>query len=774
MNATIRRRTEKINAQQTSISKMTTRHPTEMTLSPEPVIERALNRQGTGPSPSPEEIIRRMTTRKRTEPVEVLPAPPSPSKQAEEHSLSARVPPSYVKDVVLPISRAVDVRSRTAKCAPGRDQIDRASTVDPSQKLVPIIVRRDASTHSPKSAKIERQTIRWSPESNGRPSQVLISSPSPVELERKASTAAPGIVVVPSQSVQRDRKRTKVRTKPHKKTPNYSPERQYPPAPAYPVRDTPAWTKPDTWAPPLKPEAEPAPKKRKFLALGTKRREKPGHESVRQAPTPTLVRRDDRLTRATPAYARKEDYYPRLAPIVQERRNDYSQAQPAPIWRGIQPLPRVAPVKTEACPYSSYPEASARRDFQPNYQERPRTRADIPYRNKTRQQSFRSQAPKAASHQSPANQDVWDQGKAALRSQAPSPRLWPQAHEAFARGRPVPQQDVVPRSVRSDVRSSFQRSGVSHSRESTDRARDMRAQETRPDVSGPAQEANQPHGASRGELDCSATAMQDGNRRPSKAFSTVTQRPQGQAPELRDQSSGRYCEQGTAEIEQESSQQKDDGDIGCEISSQGQRDSPGRAGVDGISSPNARRSVSRMDSPNPSYLSWGVSVQDQSGGPEQPSSQGLNGRRSSVQNSIGRCASAPGPGVATAIKRVPTGAPVSRAVATGAIGIGEAAPPTEIASPSAAELSDRGSLQDLQTASVRPKPKEEAVELPRRRSSVLLSDVSSSDLYALPQRTAPAKPKPELGRKYSLYGSHYPTRGWFRGKGKGQDRRPPA
>jgi hypothetical protein len=149
------------------------------------------------------------------------------------------------------------------------DRTDKASRVGSSQESVPL-VRRDAA----ESPKIERQETRFSPQSNELSPQDLTSATSSVERERKASTAAPGIAAPPPQLVQRDRKPTELEERPRKKMPNYPHERQYPPAPAYPMRDTPSWTKPDTYTPSRKPDAEPS-KKRGFFGLGPKPREEP-------------------------------------------------------------------------------------------------------------------------------------------------------------------------------------------------------------------------------------------------------------------------------------------------------------------------------------------------------------------------------------------------------------------------------------------------------------------------------------------------------------------
>lgn len=788
------------------------------------------------------------------------------------------------------------------------ERIERAPTM-------PALVLQDVETTPPESPKVERQKIPFSPEVDERPPQVLTSPSSPIERERKASTGAPGIVAPPPQLVQRDRKPTEVEKKSRKKLPNYPPERQYPPAPAYPVRDTPGWTKPDTYTPPPKSTAEPAPKKRGFFGLGPKPREAPqpiqrsapeprnrepepqvrrppephrdrfmepfrhaapgpapgppwgtlqrprdypttpGHEPVRRAPAPIPVRRIDHFPRATPAYAHKDDYYPRLVPIVQDRRNDHPQAQHTPIRRAAQPPPQVAPVRRDARPQPSYPAARARKNYPSNYQERPRAWPNVPYRDEARQQPLRSQAPEPTRHQPPAKQDVRDQEKASARSQAPPSQRRPQAHEEPARAGPVPQENAVPRAVRRDARSNSQAEGAPFPQESADQARDRRAPEAKREVPRSAQEANQPRRASRGEPDRPATAKQHGDRSPSKTTTTAAQRPQEQAPEPRGQPTGRHGEQSTAKLEAEASQGEDDEDLNSEPSSQDQRDSPSRHSIDGVSFPNARPSLSHKDTGATSDRSRGTSAQGPSGGRRQPTSQGTDERRPSAQDSVERRTSIPELGVAKTIMRTPThsgngtrasepadpqtarkastigsrrpstalgktrtqrrssvagedtgrspatrattgsaqaptisiqpeapdrrasmatGAPVSRATDTGATGAGKAAPPTNTAKPSTAELRNGGSVQDPQATSVGPNPERKATGLPRRRSSVPLYDTSSSDPYAAPQRAAPAKSKPGPGRKDSVPASRSPTRGWFGGKANNQNQQPPA
>lgn len=674
------------------------------------------------------------------------------------------------------------------------------------------------------SPKLERQKTRVSTEMNDRLPQVLTVPSIPIERERKLSTAAPGIAAPPLQMVQRDRKPTEVEKKPRRKVPNYPPERQYPPAPAYPVRETPAWTIPDTHTPPPQPKVEPVPKKRGIFGLGSKPKEEPkpvqqsapepryrqpephrdrpvepfryaapgpvpglpggtlqrprgyptapGHEPIRRAPAPIPVRRDDHYPRTAPVYARKDDYYPRLAPVVQDRRNDYPPAQHTPVRRDIFPPPQAAPIRRDVRAQPYYPSAPARRDYPSKYQGQPRARPNIPYRDEARQQPLRGQASEPVRRQPPAKQDLRDQEKAPLRSQAPAPQRRPQTHEEPVRARPVPQEEAVSRPVRRDARSNYEA------------------------------------------------------RNPSL--------PQEQPPEPWNQPTKGNGGQDSPASEAEASDEEADGDSNSELSSQDQRDTPGRHSIDGVSSPNVRPGVSRNHAGVTSDPDRRTSAQAPNG--SRPSTLGPReaapiarapvrpgaGRRASEaaatlqtartastigsrrpSTALGRSRTQrrssvagqdAGTGIptrtATSTARIPTiptepggtirrasttaGAPVSRATDTGATGPGEAVPPAGAREPSTAEFGVGNSTQASQTAASGTKPARTTTGLPRRRSSIQLYDTSSSDPYAVPQRAAPAKPSPEPSRTDSIPASHSPTGGWFRGKGKEQAAQRPS
>ncbi|KAJ4343828.1 hypothetical protein N0V87_000111 [Didymella glomerata] len=244
---------------------------------------------------------------------------------------------------------------------PKPDGIERAPTVASFQEPVPL-VRRDAETTPAESPKIGRQKTRFFPELEEHPSQSLTSPSSPVERDRKASTAAPSVFAPRPQRFQQDRKPTEIERKLRKKMPNYPPEQQYPPAPAYPVRDTPAWTKPDTYTPPPKPKPEPTPKKRGFFGLGPKPRDE-SQPVQRSAPEPRTaettihkpnMHQSDETSKRHREVGQSEETIVRNPPIL--------QPQPVEITsRAIrsQPEPgRMSPIVTRL---ASHPFVAKRR-----------------------------------------------------------------------------------------------------------------------------------------------------------------------------------------------------------------------------------------------------------------------------------------------------------------------------------------------------------------------------------------------------------------------------
>ena len=207
-------------------------------------------------------------------PSDVGPAPPSrkptsqlsrqPTRVSAQREVHANDTPPADEEAFQPVSRAAETSTRSL------------SVVIEPEEVADLVRQPTAMSRKPTvSPKIGRQKTRFSPEVDEHLPPGLSSPSSPFGRDRKPSTAAPGIVAPPPQLIQRDRKPMEVERWPRKKTPNYPPEQQYPPAPAYPARDTPAWTKPDTYTPPRKPKPEPAPKKREFFGLGPKPRKEP-------------------------------------------------------------------------------------------------------------------------------------------------------------------------------------------------------------------------------------------------------------------------------------------------------------------------------------------------------------------------------------------------------------------------------------------------------------------------------------------------------------------
>ena len=539
--------------------------------------------------------------------------------------------------------RMVEQRSTTSaqNPEPEPDRADRAPTADLSrdpQDRAPLLVRREVEATPPEPPELERQTTRASPTVDDRVPSVLTVPSIPIEHEKKASTAASGIVAPPSWLIQPGHNHTEVEKKPRNKTPNYPSESRYPPAPAYSLRDTPAWTEPDAHTPSPEPKAEPVPKKRRSFEFrsilkeepqsvqrsapeprygepepqvrrshkprrdqpvkpfrhaapgqvpgpseGTPQRPRgystaPGLESTRRASAPIPVRSDDHFPRAAPTYARKDDHYPILAPIVQDRRNDYSQAQPALVQRDIHPLPQISSVSRELHPQPFYFAASAHRDDPWIYQEQTRDRLNVLHPDEAGQQPV--------PHQLPAEQDLRNLEKDPPLSCALAPRRRPQAYGQPPRARLMSQEETTPGPVRRDVRSNSQTKSPSS-----------------------AQEASQPRKVSIGGLNRLATAEQDGHRRPTRTPTSSAQRPQERAPEPIWQPTGRIGEQSNAESEAEADEEED-GALSPGLASQDQRDSPGRHSIDSVSSTNAGPSVSRKDTEGMSDLSRRTSAQD--------------------------------------------------------------------------------------------------------------------------------------------------------------------
>jgi hypothetical protein len=109
-----------------------------------------------------------------------------------------------------------------------------------------------------------------------------IHSPPP-DRERRQS-AAPGIVA-PAEGAPQGETKPGVPRHKHRKVASVPPDQQYPPVPAYPVRETPAWVRPDVYTPPPKPKPEVKPKeKRGVFGRGSKPRDEVQPEPFRERP----------------------------------------------------------------------------------------------------------------------------------------------------------------------------------------------------------------------------------------------------------------------------------------------------------------------------------------------------------------------------------------------------------------------------------------------------------------------------------------------------------
>lgn len=311
--------------------------------------------------------------------------------------------------LAAPVTRIAERPTLPAEEIPDQEpgRLDRPPTADLSrdpQSLAPSLER--VATTAPER---RRSTI---------PRVLTV----PVEKQRKPSSAAPGIVAPPTQFAPKNMLPPGHKTRKPVYGVNFPPDQQRPPAPEYPVRDTPTWTKPYTHTPSPKPEEQPPTKpKRGFFGFGSKPKVDPqpvsrvqreyspeppaqrDREPVRpfrsaapgQAPGypggtlqrpsgyPTapgrepiflarkvappvsvyspLPRRDDPPPRQAPAFARKDDYYPRLPPPPPERRDSYPRPRAAPIRRDVYSQPSPTPARRDD--YGRPPPAPARKDI---------------------------------------------------------------------------------------------------------------------------------------------------------------------------------------------------------------------------------------------------------------------------------------------------------------------------------------------------------------------------------------------------------------------------
>jgi hypothetical protein len=381
------------------------------------------------------------------------------------------------------------------------------------------------------------------------PSTALAARPAQPQRSRNVSVA-PGIEVA-LPVARKDPEPTVPVDRPRNNGQNYPPDQQHPPAPPYPARETPSWTKPDTSAPPLRPYVEAEPKKRGFFDWSVKPKEHPRPVQrstteprlpIRQSSSPhqekgvapfrfaapglppggTLQRprdyvnqpqreplhpaySDDRrqgivvarkYKEAAPIFAPKDDYYPRLAPVASDRRSDYRKSQPA-LVRSKSHSPGAAQKDYQPSPRRALPQSDYDSPRNTDVQARARTRSEAPSGNDARQQPIRSQAQAPVRSQPQSQQVSRDREKSPDESQAHVPSRWPQTHEEPTRPGPVPRGEDLPSLAQTNSRRNTEE------RIRSDRAVAQRAQEQEQERSGErkASTADPRHTKKQAELD---------------------------------------------------------------------------------------------------------------------------------------------------------------------------------------------------------------------------------------------------------------------------------
>ncbi|KAH7078614.1 hypothetical protein FB567DRAFT_450553 [Paraphoma chrysanthemicola] len=429
---------------------------------------------------------------------------------------------------------------------PGRD--DRSPTA---------LLSRDPESLAPPLVQDEK--TRFDPEVDDRVPRILTV---PSERPRRVSVA-PGIEVPPPELVQRNLMPTGSEKKGRKKLPNYPPDQQHPMAPPYPMRETPAWTRPDLQTPPPRSKIEPERKRRKLLGLVAKpRHEEPvvRSEEVQQPPEPhrdrnivkpfrnaapgrvqsrgppwgTLQRpipnrNYDYPARAAPVFARKDDYYPRLAPVVRDRRNDYPRPPPP------RPLPvrrdYPAPVRRK---FSQPNFAPPRRDYsQPSYpapqraypQSQPRTRPAVPARRGPRPQPLHREASEPIRDQPEPDQTPRHKEKAPNWFQAHLPLRRQKDHKEPTRSGPTPQDETFSRPIRRDVEADPQAEEQTN-QESKDEQEEAQAEEEMPQPPKEEIASRDPSSRTAQQSDVSSPPAKLGSKQPSANEETPNKRPE--------------------------------------------------------------------------------------------------------------------------------------------------------------------------------------------------------------------------------------------------------
>jgi hypothetical protein len=389
------------------------------------------------------------------------------------------------------------------------------------------------------STEVESQCTK-SPRVARRKTKIPIE---PGTADRRRSSAAPGITAPHPEMISEQMKvgmQSRSPKQKPKKGANYSPEQQYPPAPAYPIRETPSWTKPDTRTPSPKLKIESPPKKRVWLGLGpwpkeellepevesrshrpsqpapdsssvqpfrdaapgspelpggTQKRQNNYTSKVRQSvyrreSDAVPLRRADTRSRQTSVYAHKDDYYP-ITPILSERTDNDIRPQFSPSRKISNPIRRTA---------------SANGTF----------RQDEPKRQSTRRLLSGPSQRESRPQQAPRTRTDVN-----TRSEAPEFQIWPDTEVEVSRTPQGPDKEEVQSPVRRDVRRPT-KAGTSIAKEETPPREGTQPPETRRNLSqvprkeGPSDEGESSRSPSRMLGVPSAQALQEQAQEPTR------------------------------------------------------------------------------------------------------------------------------------------------------------------------------------------------------------------------------------------------------------------
>ncbi|KAI4675538.1 uncharacterized protein J4E88_007571 [Alternaria novae-zelandiae] len=306
-----------------------------------------VERRATQTSPGyPANIPRAVTIARDVERKQSSAAPDQLDRALTMRSSPALEPSVYIDPEGLPSKTVPLERVRTQASPEPSVDVPRASTIplesnrrrsSAAQGFTPSARGPEPSVHSSAEAVLDE-----TPQVQGR---LRVAPTEPRTTDRRRSSAAPGITASPPQTILEGIEvgaQTKSQTKKPRQGANYPPEQQYPPAPAYPLRETPSWTKPDTRTPSPKVKArqssQPAldpSEVQPFLEAAPGSPEAPGGTQKRQNSYPsqtrqatyrrdssaTSIRRADTRPRQSSVYANKGDYYPPQYPRIGLRTN---------------------------------------------------------------------------------------------------------------------------------------------------------------------------------------------------------------------------------------------------------------------------------------------------------------------------------------------------------------------------------------------------------------------------------------------------------------------